>query len=70
MGEKPIEALQTERDQLLQDLHTAYASSPPTNSDAYAEAQKALKYREDLTFTDGEIDAFLPKPLRRDSVKG
>jgi len=70
MGEKPIEALQVERDQLLQDLHTAYASAPPTNSDAYAAAQKALKFREDLTFTDGEIDAFLPKPLKRDTAKG
>jgi len=69
MGEKPIEALQTERDLLLQNLHTAYASSPPTNSDAYSEAQKALKYREDLTFSDDEIDAFLPKPLKRDSGK-
>lgn len=47
MGEKPIEALQVERDQLLQNLHTAYASAPPTNSDAYAEAQRALKFRED-----------------------
>jgi hypothetical protein len=65
MGEKPIEALQASRDELLQNLHTAYASAPATNSASYAEAQKALKFREDLTFTDGEIDAFLPKALKR-----
>jgi hypothetical protein len=70
MGEKPIEALQIERDQLLRQLHTAYASAPATNSAAYLEAQRALKYREDLTFSDDEIDAFLPKPLKRAAGKG
>lgn len=65
MGEKPIEALQTERDRLLLKLHTAYNSAPPTNSAGYAEAQRALKYREDLTFSDQEIDNFLPKALKR-----
>lgn len=55
--------------EVLQLLRTAYASLPATNSDAYEEAPKALKYREDLTFADGEIDAFLPRPLKRDAGK-
>jgi hypothetical protein len=32
---------------------------------AYGKAQTALKENEELTFSDGEIDAFLPAPLRR-----
>lgn len=65
IGEKPIEALQAERDRLLLKLHGAYGSAPPTNSAGYAEAQRALKFREDLTFSDQEIDSFLPKALKR-----
>jgi hypothetical protein len=31
---------------------------------AYREAQDALKNKEDLTFSEAEIDAFLPEPLK------
>ena len=65
MGEKPIETLQEERDTLLESLHAAYNSAPSTTSEAYRKAQDALKTKEDLTFTDEEIDAFLPRELRR-----
>jgi hypothetical protein len=43
------------------DLQTA----PHTNGKAYGEAQDAFKNKDDLTFTDAEIDAFLPGPLKR-----
>jgi SMODS and SLOG-associating 2TM effector domain family 4 len=65
MGEKPIEALQTERDQLLKDLHAVYSGAPSTTSQAYKKAQEALKQHEDMTFSDAEIDAFLPKLLKK-----
>ena len=65
MGEKPIEKLQQERDGLLKELHEAYSSAPPTTGNAYAKAQEALKIKEDLTFSEAEIDAFLPKELKR-----
>lgn len=65
MGEKPIEQLQSERDQLLESLHTVYGGSPSTTFEAYKKAQVALKTKEDLTFSDSEIDAFLPKELKR-----
>jgi hypothetical protein len=65
MGEKPIEKMQHERDVLQKKLHEAYAGSPATTDDAYAKAQDALKTKEDLTFSDEEIDAFLPKELKR-----
>ena len=65
MREKPIEALQSHRDALVEQLHTAYSGAPSTTSDAYKEAQSALQHREDMTFTDNEIDLLLPKELKR-----
>jgi len=65
MRERPIEVLQAERDALLQELHNAYGGAPSTTFKAYRRAQEALQKYEDLTFADSEIDAFLPKELRR-----
>ncbi|HAT8001667.1 TPA: hypothetical protein GF082_19535 [Citrobacter braakii] len=65
MGEKPIEQLQFERDSLLESLHSVYSGSPSTTFEAYKKAQDALKNKEDLTFSEEEIDAFLPKELKR-----
>ncbi len=39
-------------------------NAPRTNSNAYRKAQDALKYREDMTFSVEEIDAFLPEALK------
>lgn len=65
MGQKPLEALQSERDKLLDSLHNVYAGSPSTTYAAYKKAQEALKRNEDMTFSDQEIDAFLPRELKR-----
>jgi hypothetical protein len=65
MGQKPLEALQTERDKLTNALHSVYAGSPNTTYAAYKKAQEALKRNEDMSFSDQEIDAFLPRELRR-----
>lgn len=65
MGEKPIETLQKERDVLLEELHAVYSGAPSTTYQAYKKAQEALKQLEDMTFSDREIDAFLPKKLKR-----
>lgn len=65
MGEKPIEALQKERDDLLERLHAVYSGAPSTTNKAYKKAQEALKQLEDMTFSDTEIDAFLPKGLKK-----
>jgi hypothetical protein len=50
---------------LQNKLTKTYKGSPRTFSKAYKDAQKALKVNEELTFTDKEIDAFLPFPLRK-----
>lgn len=68
MGEKPIESLQKERDQLIDELHSVYSGSPSTTFQAYRKAQEALKNHEDMTFSEGEIDAFLPNELKRKKI--
>lgn len=57
------------RDELQNRLYTVYSGSPRTNSKAYKEASKALQLNEELTFNDQEIDAFLPKELRKTQDK-
>jgi hypothetical protein len=53
------------RDALQGQLATIYKSVPQTDGKAYGRAQKALKQDEDLTFSDAEIDAFLPNSLKK-----
>lgn len=53
------------RDELQEQLGSIYKGSPRTNSKAYKEATAALKLNEELTFSDEEIDLFLPKELRK-----
>jgi len=65
MGEKPIETLQGVRDGLLEQLHSTYSGAPSTTYQAYKKAQEALKRLEDMTFSDEEIDAFLPRELKK-----
>lgn len=65
MREKPLETLQKQRDVLIEELHTVYNAAPSTNAKAYKQAQEALQKNEDMTFSDTEIDAFLPKELKR-----
>jgi hypothetical protein len=66
MGDKRIETLQAERDALLDELHSVYSGAPSTTYQAYKKAQEALQRLEDMTFSDEEIDAFLPKELKKD----
>ena len=65
MGERPIGSLQSTRDDLVKQLHAAYSGSPSTTYEAYKKAQEALQHLEDMTFSDEEIDTFLPKELKR-----
>ena len=67
MKEKPLEILQTQRDELIEQLHAVYNAAPSTTSKAYKKAQEALQKNEDMTFSDAEIDAFLPRELKRSS---
>jgi len=65
MRERPIEGLQAQRDILVEQLHAIHSAAPSTTPKGYKKAQDALQRRQELTFTDTEIDAFLPTELRR-----
>ena len=53
------------RDKLQDRLATLYKGAPRTTTKSYSNAQRALQVDEDLTFSDEEIDKFLPVPLRK-----
>ena len=52
------------RDVLQEEAHSVYVSAPRTGRCAYRRAHKALKLREEMTFTSQEIDQFMPEALR------
>ncbi len=62
------------RDNLQETAESILADAPRTTGKAYERAQEALKNKEDLTFTDREIDLLLPEQLRNgtetDNVAG
>ncbi|MHC5758720.1 SLATT domain-containing protein [Nostoc sp.] len=62
-----VDQIQAKRDELQNSLASIYQNAPRTNDKAYMKAQKALKVDEQLTFSDKEIDNFLPSNLRRTS---
>jgi hypothetical protein len=64
MGQKPLEAIQKQRDELSLQLHAVYEGSPSTTFSAYRKAQKALKTQEDMTFSSEELDKLLPPALK------
>jgi hypothetical protein len=64
-GSFALSDLRKRRDELQIQLHKIYRIAPHTDGKAYGQAQDALKNKEDLTFSDGEIDALLPAPLKR-----
>lgn len=53
------------RDELQAMLAALYVGAPQTDGKAYQEAQDRLKNMEDMTFSDQEIDRFLPLSLKR-----
>ena len=65
-----VEAARERRNDLQAALAAVYESAPRTTPKGYAAASKALKVREDLTFSDAEIDQFLPPILRKRSATG
>jgi len=52
---------QEKRNELQTEAYKIYEDAPQTNSSAYKTAQKALKDNEDFTFSNEEIDRFLPQ---------
>ena len=67
MGTMSLQKIQEERMRLFEETEEVYKAAPPTNNKAYRKAQKALKVNEELTFSQAEIDNFLPKELHYDA---
>jgi len=65
LGSLSLDEVATKRDELMHHLQEVQQGAPTTTPKAYMRAQKALKHQEDLTFSDAEINAFLPGPLKR-----
>lgn len=64
-GHIKIESIRQTRGDLQEKLASIYTGAPQSNSKAYALAQESLKKYEEMTFSDKEIDTFLPHPLRK-----
>ncbi|WP_406377128.1 SLATT domain-containing protein [Streptomyces sp. NBC_00197] len=52
------------RDALVEELKNIYRLAPDTSSKAYGAAQEALQIHEDMTFSNDELNRFLPEALR------
>jgi len=63
-GACTMDAGRQRRDQLQKQCFTVLQDAPRTTPEAYAAAQDGLKNREDLTFSEREIDVMLPERLR------
>lgn len=61
----PVKDVRTKYEELLNELHMIYDEAPNTTDKAVQKAKEALKITKDNTFTDDEIDLFLPKKLRK-----
>jgi len=64
-----LNQIQVKRDELQNQLASVYKNEPRTNSKAYDKASQALKSHEEMTFSDGEIDNFLPNDIRRNQLQ-
>lgn len=65
IGNVDIVTLQETRDKLNEQLVNTYRGAPKTINKAYEIASKALQENEEFTFSDEELDKFLPANLRK-----
>jgi len=63
-GKISDDTVATRRNELIEELKLIYKFAPTTSPKAYKQAQQALKINEELTFSDDEIDQFLPTELK------
>lgn len=63
------ESLSETHKALLDELHIVYADAPATTGKAVTKAKEALIDKQDYTFSDEEIDRFLPAHLHKEVTK-
>lgn len=69
-GGLDLQTARGKRDELQEMLASIYATAPRTTAKAYGVASDGLKRREELTFSDEEIDQFLPAKIRKGGAEG
>lgn len=62
-----VENLLKRYNELVKETDTIYLEAPSTTDEAVDRASEALKIKKDNTFSDKEIDSFLPISLRRET---
>lgn len=62
------DVIKTQRNEIIEELKLIYKFAPITSSKAYQKAREALKINEELTFSDEEIDQFLPSELKMEKI--
>lgn len=60
-----VENLLLEYNELVKKTDEIYLEAPSTTDEAVNRASKALKIKKDNTFSEEDIDLFLPRSLRR-----
>lgn len=63
-----VEKLLTKYKELVKKTDAIYLEAPTTTDKAVNRAREALKIKKDNSFTDDEIDSFLPVSLRRENI--
>lgn len=63
---KPPEIIWQDYKELLEELHKCYNEAPATTDKAVKLARKSLNIKKDNSFSDDEIDSFLPETLRKE----
>lgn len=69
-GALTLDEIRTRRDELESQASDVYKLAPDTSSAAYSAAQKALGVNEDMTFSNEEINRFLPAALHHPPPSG
>jgi hypothetical protein len=64
-GAIDLEGARRGRDDLMNELHTIYERAALVDREAYQSASKAVAGFDDVTFSDEEIDTFLPESLQK-----
>lgn len=63
-GEVTSSEIRAKRDDLNNSLGSIYTNAPRVFDRAYKKAKKALTAETEMTFSDGEIDKFLPATIK------
>ena len=66
LKQESVQTIYEKYEGVVQQLDKVYTDAPNTTDKAVIRAREALNVSKDNTFTDDEIDSFLPIGLRKD----